>query len=346
MTLERNKTLKWHSREVLEGSGRISELRQEIPYFTTTPFCIEGAGVNKYLTLIVREPLREDQGYLFPSDDQAELKIPVATVSGRYELVQHRRIVIALETALKQIGLDPDHLTANLTITDYGECMRVSFTLPDYKFDPGDGGEIILLRVNALNSVDKNTSLEINLTWCSLDSMTGILVHRNAREKKEHRKSRIPLESLIKEFLQQQLSRALRDIRQFQQWQRRKVSREELSKAKPSPGQIEHWIDKTVAKKWGVHTAARAYHIAKTGYDGKLIDRFAKDVKPHEHQVQSTNKVPGSFAPVRNAYDISQVLSWLASRRGTIEDQLDRMMDIPDLMRALLKEEKLITLSM
>jgi hypothetical protein len=345
MILKRNKALKWHSREVLEGSGRISGLRQEIPYFTTTPFCIEGAGVNKYLILIVREPLREDQGYLFPSDDQAELKIPVATVSGRYELVQHRRIVIALETALKQIGLDPDHLTANLTITDYGECMRVSFTLPNYQFDPGDGGEAILLRVNALNSVDKNTSLEINLTWCSLDSMTGMLVHRNARWKKMHLKSRIPLESLIKEFLQQQLSRASRDIRQFQQWQRRKVSREELSKAKPSPGQIEHWIDKTVAKSWGVHAAAKVYHIAKTGYDGE-VKPFAQKVEPHKYKVEFTNKVPGSFAPVRNAYDISQVLSWLASRRGTIEDQLDRMMDIPYLMRALLKEEKPITLSM
>ena len=67
---------------------------------------------------------------------QAELKIPL---SKKYELVQHRYIVTTLETVLKQIGLDPDDLIANLTITDYGECMRVSFTLPDYQFDPGDG---------------------------------------------------------------------------------------------------------------------------------------------------------------------------------------------------------------
>ena len=93
MILKRNKALKWEGREVLEGSGRVSELRQEIPYFTTTPFRIEGEGVNEYLTLIVREPIREDQGYLFPSDDQVELKIPVATVSKKYELVQHRHIV-------------------------------------------------------------------------------------------------------------------------------------------------------------------------------------------------------------------------------------------------------------
>ena len=128
----------------------------------------------------------------------------------------------------------------------------------------------------------------------------------------------------------------------YKQWYEKKV----FIEAKPSLGQIEHWIDKTVAKKWGPHAAARVYHIAKTGYDGEITERFAKDVKPYELQVQSTNRVPGSFAPVRNAYDISQVLSWIASRRGTIEVQLDWMMDIPDLMRALLKEEKPITLSM
>ena len=47
MRLRRSKTLKWEGREVLEGSGRVSELRQEIAYFTTTPFRIEGEGVNE-----------------------------------------------------------------------------------------------------------------------------------------------------------------------------------------------------------------------------------------------------------------------------------------------------------
>ena len=347
MILKWNKPLKWDGQEVLEGSGRISELRREIPYFTTTPFRIEGEGVNEYLTLIVREPIREDQGYLFPSDDQAELKIPVATVSKKYELVQHRQIVKILETALQQIHFNPEDLDTRLTITKYGERMWVSFILPNYKFDPGDGGKVILLRVNALNSVDKTTPLEINLTWCSLDSMTGMLVRRDARKKIRHlqKKSGPPLESIVERFLQHQLHQASRDIRQFQRWQQKAVFPAELSEAKPSPGQIEHWIDKTVAKKWGAHAAARVYHIAKTGYDGKIIDQFAENVKPHERKIQPTNKAPGSIAPVRNAYDISQVLSWIASQRGTIEDQFDRMIDIPDLMRALLKVKKPTTLS-
>ena len=339
MILNRSETLKWHSREVLEGSGRISELRQEIPYFKRIPFRIEDGGVNKNLDLIVREPLKKSQGYLLPSNDD-EVQIPVATVSKQYELVQHHDLLKVLETALKNIDLDPERLKAELILTEYSERMRVSFTLPNYDFDPGDGYPIVL-KVNALNSVDRTTALSINLSWYRLVCSNGMMFGTTyARFRRIHLQSRKPED--IKKFLEKQFSRAAKVQNLYKQWYKKQV----FIEAKPSAVQIEHWIDKTVAKKWGSHTAAKVYHIAKTGYDGKLINRFAKDVKPHEHQVQPTNRVPGSFAPVRNAYDISQVLSWLASRRGTIEDQLDWMIDIPYLMRALLKEEKPITLSM
>ena len=59
---------------------------------------------------------------------------------------------------------------------------------------------------------------------------------------------------------------------------------------------------------------------------------------------QSRDQIPGTFAPVRNAYDISQVLSWIAGQQGTIHGQLAWLMDIPHLMEALLKTEKPLTL--
>lgn len=339
MILNRSETLKWHSREVLEGSGQISELREEIPYFRRSPFRIEDGGVNKNLDLIVREPLKKSQGYLLPSSDD-EVQIPVATVSKRYELVQHHNLLEVLETALKNIDFDPESLKAELILTEYGERMRVSFTLPNYDFDPGDGYPIVL-KVNAFNSVDRTTALSINLSWYRLVCSNGMMFGtRSARFRRIHLQSRKPED--IKKFLKKQLPLAAEVQNLYKQWYKEQV----FIEAKPSAVQIEHWIDQTVGKKWGVHTAARAYHIAKTGYDGEITDRFTKDVKPHEHQVQSTNRVPGSFAPVRNAYDISQVLSWIASRRVTIEDQLDWMKDIPYLMRALLKVKKPITLSM
>ena len=66
----------------------------------------------------------------------------------------------------------------------------------------------------------------------------------------------------------------------------------------------------------------RGYIIAKTGYDGEIIDPFVENVNPHERKIQPTNRVLGSFAPVRNAYDISQVLSWIVSQRETMKINL------------------------
>ena len=334
----------WHGSKVKTYMGPISEIRQQIPRFRIALFAIEGGGVNKNLNLVVREPLKQNQGYLLPSDNQVE--IPIATVSGQYELVQHHDVLEALETALKQIhnldpdrNCDPEHLDAELTLTEYGERMQVSWTLPNYDFDPGDHHPIVL-KVNAFNSVDKTTALSINLSWYRLVCSNGMMFGTaDARLRRIHLQSRKSED--IKKFLQKQLRRAPKAQSLYKQWYEKTVFHE----AKPSQVQIEHWIDETVAKRWGVHAAAKAYHIAKTGYDGELVNPFEQDVKPHEREVQCKDKVPGSFAPVRNAYDISQVLSWLASQRGAIQDRLDRTMDIPYLMRALLKEEKPITLS-
>ena len=335
MALKRNDRLKWNSRSILEGNGQIGDLRQEIPQFAEAPFSVEDRGENKYLRLIVREPLKEGQGFLFPSNNQEELQIPVATVSKRYKLVQHRHIVMSLEMALKRVGLNPERLEVGLTLTEYGECMQISFFMPNdspYAFNLGNEDHV--LQVNALNSVDKTTKLEINLTWYSLNSQTGMLARRDARLKKIHLKSSKSLESVIKGFLEEQLAQASEDIQRFREWYQIKVSFEQLSHAKPSPSQIEHWIKRFVARRWGEHSAKRVYRIAREGMD-----------LPNPHESQYTNPVLSSFAPVRNAYDISQVLSWIASQEGTIQNQHARRMDIPDLMEALIKTQKPLTLS-
>ena len=354
MALTMNPELKWHSRPVLQGSGKINDLRQDIPRFAAVPFKVEDGGVNKYLNLIVREPLKVNEGYLLQAKNQDELEIPVATVSKQYELVQHRRIVEVLETVLNQIGFDSNLLETTLTLSEYGERMWASFTLPEkspYAFDLGSG--LHVLQVNALNSVDKTAALEINLTWYSLDSQTGMLARQDRRLKKIHVKSRKSLEYTIKEFLGKQLRQALGDIRLFQQWFEIEVAREKFLRTKPTSGQIEQWIDEIVTKKWGIIAAARVYQIAKTGYDGKVEEPHQRletpqgKAKAHEYELHliERHKVPGAFAPVRNAYDISQVLSWLAKHQGTIQGQLERMMEIPTLMNSLLRQKKSLTLS-
>ena len=335
MALERIDRLKRNGRSVFEGTGQIGNLWQDIPLFKEAPFSIEDKGENKYLRLIVREPLKGGEQFLFPSDTQDELHIPVATVSKQYEQVQHRHIEESLEMALKRVGFNPEHLEARLTLTEYGECMRISFFLPynsPYAFNLGHEDHV--LQINALNSVDKSTKLEINLMWYGLNSQTGMPARQGARLTKLHVKSPKSLESAIKGFLEVQLAQASEDIQQFRMWYEIKVSYEKLSHTKPSPGQIENWIESFVTQRWGKRSAARVFHIARVGRD---VDG------PHE--LRYANPDLSSFAPVRNAFDISQVLSWVANQEGTIQSQLARRMDIPDLMDALIKTEKPLTLT-
>jgi hypothetical protein len=98
---------------------------------------------------------------------------------------------------------------------------------------------------------------------------------------------------------------------------------------------VERWADEKVAKVWGPHAAARMCHIARTGRDGRIEDPFEK-ARPHERQVANERQVPGAFAPVKNAFHVSQALSWLASHRGTLEDQFERTAQVHRLMSSLL----------
>ena len=341
--------LTWYSRTVKVLKGSIGDLRKEIPYFRRYPFSVESGGRNQHLDIIVRKPLKGNQGYLLPHDDEEH--IPIATVSRQYILVQHHDVLDALEAVLNEKGIDPAHLEGELKLTEYGERMWASFTLPthgfnpdvDTWFDPGDGYPVVL-KVNVLNSVDKTAALEINLTWHRLVCSNGLIYGEDVDFRRIHREKSIN-SGAIEEFLDTQLQseQVSQQKKRSEKWYATKIVTKTLSQEKPNHSQIEHWIDEVVTKKWNANAAARAYHIAKTGYDGDVAPP-QKDVTSHEREVSSTDEVPGTFAPVRNTYDISQVLSWIAGHRGTIQEQLNWLMDIPILIDALLETEKPLTL--
>lgn len=94
------------------------------------------------------------------------------------------------------------------------------------------------------------------------------------------------------------------------------------------------WIDGPVAKRWGVKAAARALHIAKTGRDAEIVP-FLEKVPPSQKEVRIGEPVPGSSKPAKNLYALSQVLTWLASQRHDVEDQLMWQRDVPELMQSL-----------
>jgi hypothetical protein len=55
--------------------------------------------------------------------------------------------------------------------------------------------------------------------------------------------------------------------------------------------------------------------------------------------MEPTHAVSGSWVPADNAFAICQVLSWLAKERHEIPEQLERMREIPGLMRKLMGNE-------
>lgn len=346
----------WYGRTINSREGSLSELLDKVPDFKKVPCAIADEGVNPNLDMIVRDRLKPHPGVLLPSTDQVQM--PVATVSKKYQLVQHHHVINALARVLEENNINLEGLQSELCLTEFGERMWFSLTLPTYSFDlpsnmffePVDKYPLSLT-INALNSVDKTTALEINLFWYRLVCGNGMVYGDNIKFKEIHRTDTLNPDA-IEEFVKYQLDqKQLKSQHQLlMKWQEAQVVPLHPSEAKPSSGQIEQWLEKSVSKKWGVHAAARTYHIAKTGCDGKFVINTEKDIKKKVKfnnltlNPKTATRVPGAFAPVRNAYDISQVLGWLASQQTTVQQQLKWMMDIPGLIRSLLRT-KAITLT-
>ena len=140
------------------------------------------------------------------------VQVPVSNVSKKYEVVQHQELLNALAGVMKDNGFDLSRLNAELCLTEFGERMWFSFTLPgdifklptNTLFDPGDKYPLNLT-VNALNSVDKSTALEINLYWYRLVCGNGMVYGDNIKFKEIHRTDSLDPDA-IRTFLQNQLA--------------------------------------------------------------------------------------------------------------------------------------------
>lgn len=318
----------WHGRTVKEGAGLICELRQSLPYFTKSPLRL-GQGENQYLSLISRDPLI-DLGDAVNSKDR--MSIPVAAVSrSEYQLVQHHRVLDSVLSALRTIENqtrvgslpDPELLHAELRLSEYGARMWMSFLLPRYGFDPGDGRRVEL-KVNCLNSMDSSFAVRVHLSWCR----TGSPIETMGPEfRQNHNQSFRP--SQIETFLTEQLNQLSEEEDRYRRWYRTKFRKDPFT----------DWIDQTVAKKWGADTAARAHHIVNNGSDCEVVDKRKRtEVKAHELDVEKTRELFEllGFRSAKNTYHIHLVLSWLANEKEAIEEQLKRTRQISDLLAALL----------
>jgi hypothetical protein len=153
--------------------------------------------------------------------------------------------------------------------------------------------------------------------------MNGLRTNQSASLRKIHDAVWMNRQDLG-DFVKEQVGSADVHFRAIQEWMNRRTDLDRIAR----------WVDRVVADQWTKEAAARVYHICCMGFDGA-----AASVKPgtpaHEIPVSSDKPVPGACAPVRNAYHAAQALSWVASHRSTVDDQLAWAHKIHELIEKL-----------
>ncbi|MHB9129921.1 MAG: DUF932 domain-containing protein [Armatimonadota bacterium] len=319
---------KWLGEKVVEYHGTVDEVEKYIPHFDRQPFVYDLpaiAGIdptrhalpsfahNRYYDVIIRHP-----------DFPNEPPVPAGIVSKKYALVQHAELVGVALDALRSVGIDRDTLVAGLTLTEYGNRMHLTLMLPDKYAFAISNSDTMALRLECFNSVDGTVPLQVILGWFRFVCYNGMIVGTTISRSRQLHTESLSLRE-VSDVLYEGLDIAVRDKAIFAEWIKTPIS----------PSHLEHWVDNTLREKWGVLAAARAYHIANTGHDGKFIDRFEKAL-PHARQMDNGRRVPGVAEKSSNIFDASQILSWLAKERTDIAERRERMADIPGLLDALI----------
>ena len=75
-------------------------------------------------------------------------------------------------------------------------------------------------------------------------------------------------------------------------------------------------------------------HICRSGSDVAFLEPFDAG-KPTVRQVRLLNPVPGAREGVKNLYDVSQALSWIATQRNNADKRLEWQGHVPELIENL-----------
>ncbi len=317
-TTEDDRRPKWLNSPISFHDGSLSEIQKYIPDFERRAFGLtqpegEWSRLNEHLDTIIRKPFGNDPNF-----------IPIGVVSKNYALVPHKDVLDAAIQALQEAEICSDEVRVELTITEYGERMGLSLYLPkQYSFDPGDGNPMTM-RLECLNSVDGSTRFRALVGWFRFVCRNGLIVGITKTDFLRRHIGDLSITD-IGNVLQQGLKDADEEIKNFKSWRERSIKLDEIAS----------WIEEDVRKTWGFKAATRTFHIAKSGYDVDIAGNY-KDKKPATIQVRKTRRVPGTPDCVQNAFDISQILAWLAKERNDFQEQFEWRHQIPALMKGLL----------
>jgi hypothetical protein len=312
--------LKWLSEGVEIFCGSIEQAALKIPSFERRPFVASSknglSSINRHRDVITRLCTN---GY--------NSEIPVGLVSKKYGLVQHTAVFESAVSALTEASVDLEDVKARLILTEYGSRMSLQFLFPEtFNFDPGDGNSVGL-RLECFNSVDGSSRLWAVLGWLRFVCQNGMVLGTTRLNVKRVHNNRIEVGSLG-ESLRKALRHVPDEKHLLNKWKQTNIASERLIT----------FVDGLLQRKWGTHAAARALLICSSGYDGIPSDPFQK-ARPSDLRMKEVRPVPGACAPARDAYSIAQSLMWLAKERSDVQDQLERVREIPSLIRALLKQK-------
>jgi hypothetical protein len=286
-------TTRWNARDVTYYTGTWDALFRLIPEFEARPFLAgPDEPENPFLRSVVRMPVTP-----------VERPIPVGTVSNAYALLQHRLVANLCRDGLIQAGVAASELTYELGLSTLGEWMHLRIDMPP-RFGFEDAGKFALkLRLECFNSVDGTSRLVLQFGWYRLVCSNGMAIFDTEIEVREQHRASLDL-SKISERLQEALDKAMADRARVGTWQTTSVALEDIAV----------WIDAHVSNSWGKKAACRVFHICASGEDAKLLDPF-EGGNATEKSVTLLGSVPGGTGPARTLYDVSQALSYVASRR-------------------------------
>lgn len=311
---------KWFNSPVMIHKGDFNSVGQHIPDFERRSFGLYQPGnnhtrLNEWLDMIVRKPYKQDDTF-----------VPIGVVSKEYQLVTHKEVFGAVAEALQNNKISLADTSVELTLTQYGERMGLSVFLPDkFNFDPRDDHPMAM-RLECMNSVEGSTRFKVFIGWFRFVCSNGLIIGVT-RTNFQHRHAGDLSIADIAGVLKSGLEESDKEKERFEKWRARMVTLEHVAS----------WAEKHVLKTWGFKAATRVYHIARTGHDVEIAGTY-KDELPTTIPVRTIRRVPGSPRRVNNAYDVSQVLAWLAKERNDFQEQLEWRQQIPKLMKALLNE--------
>lgn len=252
-----------------------------------------------------------------------EQVIPVGTVSNTYTLAQHDEVAAKCFAGMQAAGIVTDELRCELGLTELGEWMNLRIYFPkQYNCTPQDGKQLAL-RLECFNSVDGSSRLVILLGWLRFVCSNGLVIGETKTELRDIHNKHMDLEK-IPAIICEALDLVHDDLQQIASWEGHLVR----------PDVLRVWTNKILCEHWNKKAACRVYHICTSGFDVDIADPFVAN-NATDKLVRQVQQVPGAPVPAKNLYDVSQALSWVASRRNNTEEKVEWQSAIPGLIERL-----------